>query len=68
VSIKALLEALTLWSELKKSEAEVSDVYVQLGNDFNAAVAAFATYQIDMSCVPVLSSPVLGGVNSSAGS
>jgi hypothetical protein len=51
VSIKALLEALTLWSELKKSESEVSDVYVTLGNDFNAAVAAFATYQIDMSCV-----------------
>jgi hypothetical protein len=49
VSIKALLEALTLWSELKVSENEVSDVYVRLGNDFNSAVAAFSTFSIDMA-------------------
>lgn len=30
------------------SEADVSDVYVRLGNDFNAAVAAFRQYNIDM--------------------
>jgi hypothetical protein len=49
VSIKALLEALTLWSELKVSENEVSDVYVRLGNDFNSAVAAFSTFNIEMA-------------------
>ncbi|KAI0259363.1 actin interacting protein 3-domain-containing protein [Gloeopeniophorella convolvens] len=49
VSIKQLLESLTNWSNSKASEEEVSDVYVRLGNDFNAAVAAFAYYDIDMS-------------------
>ncbi|RDB23739.1 Actin-interacting protein 3 [Hypsizygus marmoreus] len=49
VSIKQLLEALTLWSQLKMDENQVSDVYVRLGNDFNAAVAAFAAFNIDMS-------------------
>jgi hypothetical protein len=49
VSIKALLETLTLWSTLKKTDNDVSDVYVRLGNDFNAAVAAFAAYNIEMA-------------------
>ncbi|KAF8074999.1 bud site selection protein 6 [Lyophyllum atratum] len=49
VSIKQLLEALTLWSTLKMDENQVSDVYVRLGNDFNAAVAAFAAFNIDMA-------------------
>ena len=48
VSIKQLLESLTSWSQQKISEEDVSDVYVRLGNDFNAAVAAFASYNIDM--------------------
>ena len=30
------------------SETQVSDVYVRLGNDFNAAVAAFRSFNIDM--------------------
>ena len=37
------------------SDLQVSDVYVQLGNDFNSAVAAFAAFRIDMryaSCPP----------------
>ncbi|GJE90397.1 AIP3 domain-containing protein [Phanerochaete sordida] len=34
---------------MKKNEQDVSDVYVRLGNDFNAAVAAFASYNIDMA-------------------
>lgn len=51
VSIKSLLESLTHWSELKLTENDVSDVYVRLGNDFNAAVSAFAAFNIDMSCV-----------------
>jgi hypothetical protein len=51
VYIKQLLEALTLWSTLKMSETQVSDVYVRLGNDFNSAVAAFAAFDIDLACV-----------------
>lgn len=38
------------------SEGQVSDVYVRLGNDFNAAVAAFAAFNIDMVCVNLTSS------------
>ncbi|KXN86601.1 Bud site selection protein 6 [Leucoagaricus sp. SymC.cos] len=49
VSIKALLESLTQWSEQKIDEGAVSDVYVRFGNDFNTAVAAFASFNIDMS-------------------
>ncbi|KAJ3794259.1 hypothetical protein GGU11DRAFT_748136 [Lentinula aff. detonsa] len=49
VSIKQLLESLTQWSIQKVDEARVSDVYVRLGNDFNAAVAAFGAFDIDMS-------------------
>ena len=48
VSIKQLLEALTLWSQLRMDEEGVSNVYVRLGNDFNSAVAAFAQFGIDM--------------------
>lgn len=33
------------------TEAQISDVYVRLGNDFNAAVAAFDSFSIDMTCV-----------------
>lgn len=51
VSIKQLLESLTKWSQQQMSEEDVSDVYVRLGNDFNAAVAAFASYNIEMRCV-----------------
>ncbi|KAJ2918634.1 hypothetical protein MD484_g1752, partial [Candolleomyces efflorescens] len=49
VSIKALLESLTQWSQQQVDETHVSDVYVRLGNDFNAAVAAFAAFNIDMA-------------------
>ncbi|KAF7790185.1 hypothetical protein EIP86_001137 [Pleurotus ostreatoroseus] len=49
VSIKALLETLTAWSKGAKTENDVSDVYVRLGNDFNAAAAAFGSFKIDMS-------------------
>ncbi|KZT07366.1 AIP3-domain-containing protein [Laetiporus sulphureus 93-53] len=48
VSIKQLLESLTKWSRQEIIETEVSDVYVRLGNDFNAAVAAFAAFNIQM--------------------
>ncbi|KAF8202478.1 actin interacting protein 3-domain-containing protein [Pholiota molesta] len=49
VSIKQLLEALTLWSQLRMDEEGVSNVYVRLGNDFNSAVAAFAQFNIEMN-------------------
>ncbi|KDR80532.1 hypothetical protein GALMADRAFT_240835 [Galerina marginata CBS 339.88] len=49
VSIKQLLEALTLWSQLRMDEEGVSNVYVRLGNDFNLAVAAFAQFNIEMN-------------------
>lgn len=53
VAIKQLLESLTMWSNLQLTEAQISDVYVRLGNDFNAAVAAFAAFDIDMRCAPL---------------
>jgi hypothetical protein len=51
VSIKALLESLTNWSQLRVDENEVSNMYVQFGNDFNTTIAAFGLFNIDMSCV-----------------
>ncbi|CAE7154432.1 unnamed protein product [Rhizoctonia solani] len=49
VATKQLLESLTNWSKGTMSEGGVSDVYVQMGNDFNSAVAAFQASGIDMS-------------------
>lgn len=64
VAIKQLLEALTQWSTGRISENEVSDVYVRLGNDFNAAVAAFSQFNIDMRFVLKLSSLSLAPLTS----
>ncbi|KAK7027273.1 Bud site selection protein 6 [Paramarasmius palmivorus] len=49
VSVKQLLEALTDWSNLKVDENYVSDVYVRLGSNLNAAVVAFGAFDIDIS-------------------
>ncbi|WFD45344.1 Bud site selection protein 6 [Malassezia psittaci] len=49
VATKLLLESLTKWSLGTHTESQVSEIYVRLGNDFNAALAAFAGYGIDMS-------------------
>ncbi|CUA78162.1 Actin-interacting protein 3 homolog [Schizosaccharomyces pombe 972h-] [Rhizoctonia solani] len=49
VATKQLLESLTNWSRGTMTETDVSDVYVQMGNDFNSAVAAFQASNIDMS-------------------
>ncbi|KAF8318739.1 AIP3-domain-containing protein [Clavulina sp. PMI_390] len=49
VAIKQLLEALQLWSTGVMSDVDVSNVYVQLGNEFNQAVTAFNSYRIDMT-------------------
>ncbi|KAJ7224673.1 hypothetical protein GGX14DRAFT_387344 [Mycena pura] len=40
---------LAQWARGAVSEADVSDVYVQIGTDFNAAVQAFAYHRIDLS-------------------
>lgn len=49
VATKMLLESLTKWSIGQRSEEDVSDIYVRLGNDFNSAKLAFGSYGIDMS-------------------
>lgn len=46
---KMLLESLTQWCRGTRSETDVSDVYVRLGNDFKVAISAFSSYGIDMS-------------------
>lgn len=48
VATKMLLESLTKWSIGQKTETQVSDVYVRLGNDFITARQAFGSYNIDM--------------------
>ncbi|KAI0045811.1 hypothetical protein FA95DRAFT_1494993 [Auriscalpium vulgare] len=44
-----LQELLRLWSVGRVSEQHVSDIYVRLGGEFNATVAAFQFYGIDLS-------------------
>lgn len=48
VSTKNLLENLTSWSQDRTSDDQISDIYVKLGNDFNAACATFARENISM--------------------
>lgn len=47
VATKQLLETLTQWSRGSASEAEVSDVYVRLGYEFNIACRAFNSIGVD---------------------
>ncbi|KAL1304720.1 hypothetical protein AAFC00_003667 [Neodothiora populina] len=47
VATKQLLETLTHWSRGTASEAEVSDVYVRLGYEFNIACRAFNSIGVD---------------------
>ncbi|KAJ7730233.1 hypothetical protein DFH07DRAFT_174475 [Mycena maculata] len=49
LSTKQLQKSLTLWSVGQVSETQVSDVYVQIGTDFNTAIQAFAYHRIDLS-------------------
>jgi hypothetical protein len=51
VATKQLLESLTDWSQGKIDEGGVSDIYVRLGNEFNAASLAFTREGINMSFV-----------------
>lgn len=49
VATKQLLESLTDWSHGRIDESGVSDIYVRLGNEFNAASLAFSKEGIDMN-------------------
>ncbi|KAH0543837.1 hypothetical protein FGG08_001876 [Glutinoglossum americanum] len=47
VATKQLLETLTQWSRQTATEAEVSDVYVRLGYEFNIACRAFTAIGVE---------------------
>jgi hypothetical protein len=49
LSMKQLQETLKHWSVGQATETQVSDVYVQIGTDFNATVHAFSYHKIDLS-------------------
>lgn len=51
VATKLLLESLTQWSQGRETETNVSRIYVRLGNDFNAALSAFISANVDMAYV-----------------
>ncbi|TEB33153.1 hypothetical protein FA13DRAFT_1730910 [Coprinellus micaceus] len=48
-STKKLQAILEEWSVGRADETEVSDVYVQIGTEFNTIITAFAYHQIDLS-------------------
>jgi hypothetical protein len=50
---KTLQDKLRLWAIEKASEADVSDCYVAIGNEFNATINAFSAYDIDLRYVSV---------------
>ncbi|CDO93368.1 unnamed protein product [Kluyveromyces dobzhanskii CBS 2104] len=49
ISTKQLLQILTQWSKGKATERNVSDVYVQLGNDFKLVTRQFSHAKIDIA-------------------
>jgi hypothetical protein len=49
VATKQLLESLTQWARGDASEQDVSDVYVNLGNEFNVACRAFLATGIEVA-------------------
>jgi hypothetical protein len=49
VATKQLLETLTQWSRNQATDAQVSDVYVRLGYEFNIACRAFTAINVDTS-------------------
>ncbi|KAH3678151.1 hypothetical protein WICMUC_001667 [Wickerhamomyces mucosus] len=49
VATKHLLESLTQWAKLAATETEISDAYVQLGNEFKVACRAFMNAGVDVS-------------------
>lgn len=51
LSTRSLQELLKQWSIKQATETQVSDAYVQIGEDFSTTVRAFARYQIDLRFV-----------------
>ncbi|KAF9072366.1 hypothetical protein BDP27DRAFT_1217713 [Rhodocollybia butyracea] len=49
LSMKQLQDVLKRWSVSQASESQVSDVYVQIGTDFNTTMHAFSYHKIDLS-------------------
>lgn len=49
MATKLLLDTLPKWARRECDEAFVSSVYVRLGNNYNAARAAFAAYHISLT-------------------
>ncbi|KAF8863623.1 AIP3-domain-containing protein [Acephala macrosclerotiorum] len=49
VATKQLLETLTQWSRHQATDAQVSDVYVRLGYEFNIACRAFTAINVDIT-------------------
>lgn len=56
LSTKSLQELLKQWSTGQATETQVSDVFVEVGTNFNNTVRAFAFYQIDLRCAYIPSS------------
>lgn len=53
-STKELQEALTQWGNGMASETQVSDIYVQIGTQFNTVIHAFAYHRIDLTYVLIV--------------
>lgn len=49
VATKQLLESLTQWARGDATEQDVSDVYVNLGNEFNVACRAFLSAGVEVA-------------------
>jgi hypothetical protein len=64
LSTKQLQKSLTQWSVGQVSETQVSDVYVQIGTDFNNTIQAFAYHRIDLRCVALPQSCAIADASS----
>lgn len=49
VATKHLLESLTQWAKKSATETDISDAYVQLGNEFKVACRAFSNAGVDVT-------------------
>ena len=52
ISTKQLQQSIRQWSIGQASETQVSDIFVQIGTDFNTTIHAFAYHNIDLRSVP----------------
>ncbi len=53
VATKRLLESLTRWAKREASDSDVSDAYVQLGNEFKMACRAFTNAGVEVRYVTI---------------